>query len=269
MGRMNPFDLSGRVVLLTGAAGHLGHAMGRAILEAGGELVMVGRREDALAKLKDSFPAPLRAHCHVLARDVTHANTPAFLKREIDKRFGRLHGIVNNAYAGTAGTLEAVRAEDFAKATAYNLIAPFTLVQAFAPLLEATAKREKSSVSVVNVASMYGIVSPDPSIYGDSGKNNPAHYGATKAGMIQLTRYLACHLGSCEIRVNSVSPGPFPDPATDSGIPRFHDKLARKVPMGRIGKPHEVAGPVVFLLSEAASYVNGADLRIDGGWTAW
>jgi NAD(P)-dependent dehydrogenase (short-subunit alcohol dehydrogenase family) len=200
---------------------------------------------------------------------VTHEDTPRFLRDEIQKRFGRLHGVVNNAYAGTTGTLDAVRAEDFAKATAYNLVAPFTLVQALAPVLEATAKREKCSVSVVNVASMYGVVSPDPSIYGDSGKNNPAHYGATKAGMIQLSRYLACHLGHAGIRVNSVSPGPFPDPAVDSGIPQFLEKLALKVPLRRIGKPEEVAGPVVFLLSEAASYVNGADLAIDGGWTAW
>jgi NAD(P)-dependent dehydrogenase (short-subunit alcohol dehydrogenase family) len=116
---------------------------------------------------------------------------------------------------------------------------------------------------------MYGVVSPDPSIYGDSGKNNPAHYGATKAGMIQLTRYLACNLSPGRIRVNSVSPGPFPDTEVDPGIPQFYEKLAAKVPMGRTGRPQEAAAPVVFLLSEAASYVNGANLPVDGGWTAW
>jgi NAD(P)-dependent dehydrogenase (short-subunit alcohol dehydrogenase family) len=116
---------------------------------------------------------------------------------------------------------------------------------------------------------MYGMVSPDPSIYRDSGKNNPAHYGATKAGMIQLTRYLACHLSPGRVRVNCVSPGPFPDTDVDPGIPEFYDKLAAKVPMGRSGNPEEAAGPVVFLLSEAASYVNGANLAVDGGWTAW
>jgi len=266
---MQTFDLTTRVVLLTGAAGYLGREMSRAILAAGAELVMIGREERSLLAQKELFPPELRGRCHTLACDVTHADTPAYLKAQIEKRFGRLHGLVNNAYAGKVGPLDAIDGGDFLAACTYNVAAPFALVMAFAPLLEATAARERISASVVNVASIYGSVSPDPSIYGDSGKNNPAHYGASKAGMIQLTRYLACHLGPAGIRVNSISPGPFPDTAVDPGIPEFHDKLARKVPMGRVGKPGEIAGPVVFLLSEAASYVNGADLPVDGGWQAW
>ena len=185
------------------------------------------------------------------------------------KRYGRLHGLVNNAYAGKVGAPQAISREDFLEACTYNLVAPFELAKALVPLLEQGAVRDGGTSAVVNVASMYGVVSPDPSVYGDSGKNNPAHYGATKAGMIQLTRYLACHLSPGRIRVNSVSPGPFPDKTVDPGIPGFYEKLAARVPMGRCGEPEEAAGPVVFLLSQAASYVNGADLAIDGGWTAW
>jgi len=87
--------------------------------------------------------------------------------------------------------------------------------------------------------------------------------------MIQMTRYLACHLGQHGVRVNSIAPGPFLNPELDPGIPGFCDQVTMKVPMGRIGKPEEVAGPVVFLLSDAAAYINGANLPIDGGWTAW
>jgi NAD(P)-dependent dehydrogenase (short-subunit alcohol dehydrogenase family) len=266
---MGIFDLTGRVVLLTGAAGYLGSAMAHAILDAGAELVMTGRRESALSTQRDLLSPELRERCHISVCDVTHADTPAHLKSLIEKRFGWLHGIVNNAYAGKVGTLDTIDAEDFMTACTYNIVAPFALVKALAPLLEVTAKKNRTTVSVVNVASMYGIVSPDPSIYADSGLNNPVHYAASKGGMIQLSRYLACHLGQAGIRVNSISPGPFPNPDVDSGIPEFYKKLAGKVPMGRVGKPEEVAGPVVFLLSNAASYVNGANLSIDGGWTAW
>jgi gluconate 5-dehydrogenase len=116
---------------------------------------------------------------------------------------------------------------------------------------------------------MYGIVSPDPSIYSDSGKNNPIHYGASKAGMIQMSKYLACHYGSENIRVNSISPGAFPNTDIDSGIPRFIENLESKIPLHRVGEPAEIGGPVVFLLSDASSYVNGANIPVDGGWTAW
>jgi NAD(P)-dependent dehydrogenase (short-subunit alcohol dehydrogenase family) len=266
---MNACDLTGRVVLLTGAAGRLGSAMSQAILEAGAELVMVGRREAALAAGRERLPAQLRPRCHAVACDVTQPEAPARLEGEVRARFGRLHGLVNNAYAGKVGAPQAISREDFLQACTYNLVAPFELAKALAPLLEQSAAHDGGTSSVVNVASMYGMVSPDPSIYGDSGRNNPAHYGATKAGMIQLTRYLACHLAPGRIRVNSVSPGPFPDTDADPGIPQFYEKLAAKVPMGRTGRPQEAAMPVVFLLSEAASYVNGANLPVDGGWTAW
>jgi NAD(P)-dependent dehydrogenase (short-subunit alcohol dehydrogenase family) len=266
---MTPFDLTERVVLVTGAAGRLGRAMSRAIAEAGAELVMVGRREAELAAERERMPEAMRAHCHVVACDVTKADAGTRIESEVRKRYGCLHGLVNNAYAGKVGVPEVISRDDFLDACNYNLIAPFELVKSLIPLLEQGAVRHGGTSSVVNIASMYGTVSPDPSLYGDSGLNNPAHYGATKAGMIQLSRYLATHLSRRGIRVNSISPGPFPDTEVDPGIPGFREKLALKVPMGRIGSPEEVAGPVVFLLSDAASYINGANLPVDGGWTAW
>jgi NAD(P)-dependent dehydrogenase (short-subunit alcohol dehydrogenase family) len=176
---------------------------------------------------------------------------------------------VNNAYFGRVGDLPAIEAEDFLLASQLNMIAPFLLVRELMPQLEKGAAQVPGGASVVNIGSMYGSVSPDPSVYSDSRVNNPIHYGASKAGLIQLTRYLACHLGSRGIRANSVSPGPFPREAADSSGQEFLGRLSKKVPMGRIGRAEEVAGPVVFLLSAEASYVNGIDLAVDGGWTAW
>jgi NAD(P)-dependent dehydrogenase (short-subunit alcohol dehydrogenase family) len=116
---------------------------------------------------------------------------------------------------------------------------------------------------------MYGMVSPDPRIYGNSGQNNPPFYGAAKGALLQLTRYAACHLASHKIRVNAISPGPFPAGNLQESNPAFYKELCNKNPMNRIGHPDELAGAILFLASDAASFVTGINLPVDGGWTAW
>jgi NAD(P)-dependent dehydrogenase (short-subunit alcohol dehydrogenase family) len=188
---------------------------------------------------------------------------------QVANRIDKLDGIVNCAHSGRIGTVETARDEDFDSACRQNLTGPFAIVQAALPLLREAGRRLVGGASVVNVASMYGRVSPDPRIYGTSGKNSPPYYGSAKAGLIQLTRYLAIHLGPDRIRVNSVSPGPFPPSSIAQTNPEFHTRLCEKTPLGRIGVADELVGPVLFLLSDAASFVTGADLAVDGGWTAW
>ncbi len=260
-------DLHGHTVLLTGASGHLGSSMSKTILEAGANLIISGRKLATLRDLREQFDEVLRERCLIVEGDIASAEGVVSLSLAIASRFESIHGIVNNAYHGRVGNLETIGADDFALASQLNMVAPFLLVRELLPQLEKGAQQAPGGASIVNIASMYGMVSPDPSIYGDSGLNNPVHYGATKGGLIQLTRYLACHLGSRGIRVNCVSPGPFPRVSPDAST--FTKKLASKVPLGRVGQPKELAGPVVFLLSDAASYVNGANLVVDGGWTAW
>lgn len=143
-----------------------------------------------------------------------------------------------------------------------TLTSPFLLIQGLLPYMN-------EGSSIVNIASMYGMVSPDPRIYGDSGQNSPVYYGAGKAGLIQMTKYLACHLADRNIRVNAISPGAFPNFSKEHVGGDFHKNLENKIPVSRIGKPEDLNGAIHFLLSDSSSYVNGANIPVDGGWTAW
>jgi NAD(P)-dependent dehydrogenase (short-subunit alcohol dehydrogenase family) len=262
------FELRGKVALLTGATGHLGKSMAQALATAGAHVVLNARHRDAL----ESLSADLNSHggsSSTACFDVTDAPTSEAQIGKIAETYGHLDVLVNNANTGRPGTFESATAEDFDTAYRVNVVAAFQLLQLSLPLLKRSAERTTAGASVINIASMYGTVSPDPSIYGVSGANNPPYYGAAKSGLIQLTRYAACHLARYRIRVNCISPGPFPSSHFLERDPEFATRLAAKVPLGRIGNPEELQGPLLFLASDASSYVTGANLAVDGGWTAW
>jgi NAD(P)-dependent dehydrogenase (short-subunit alcohol dehydrogenase family) len=261
-------QIAEHVIWLTGATGHLGQAIAETLATAGAHLVLSGRRSDKVDDLGERI-ASLGSGVTVLPFDIESAEQRELASTNIVDRLGRLDGIVNNAYAGRPGTIESTTVEDFERACAFNLSAPFHLVQLALPLLKAAGQRNAGGAAVVNIASMYGMVSPDPTIYGTSGSDNPPYYGSTKAGMIQLTRHLACHLAPWNIRVNAISPGAFPPPSIRNDKPEFYAELCSKAPMSRIGTAPEVAGPVLFLLSPAAAFITGVNLPVDGGWTAW
>lgn len=265
---MDKFLLENRVILLTGAAGYLGSAMAKGMVDAGAIVLLAGRTKEKLDKLKDEIV--LTGGCaQSLVFDIGDTTSHANVISEIQEEYGRLDGIVNNAYSGRVGSIENIEVRDFTLACEQNLSGPFHLIQQSLNILQQTAEINEGGASIVNIASMYGKVSPDHRIYGESRQNNPVHYGSTKAGMIQMTRYLACHLGDRKIRVNSISPGAFPRPEIKESAPEFLAQLEQKVPMGRIGLADEIIGPLLFLLSASSSYVTGTDLVVDGGWTAW
>jgi NAD(P)-dependent dehydrogenase (short-subunit alcohol dehydrogenase family) len=264
---LRQFRLDGRVAFLSGATGHLGRLMADALAGAGAHVVLNARGGDKL----DALCTELRSRGRKVSAacfDVTDEAAVLQNIALIGERHGRLDIIVNNASNGRAGTIESTALADFEQAYRVNVMAAFQMIQAAVPLLRESAKSTAGS-SVVNVASMYGSVSPNPSIYGTSGANNPPSYGAAKAALIQLTRYAACHLAGDGIRVNCISPGPFPAAVYLEKDPAFHERLKEKVPMRRTGEPRELCGPLLFLASDASSYVTGVDLAVDGGWTAW
>jgi NAD(P)-dependent dehydrogenase (short-subunit alcohol dehydrogenase family) len=260
---MKSFELNGRVVLITGAAGHLGKAICLQLAGAGAHVLVHGRSLEKLSALAETVRNRIGGKATTILGDVTNQEDLEKIVEVISRDFGRLDGLVNNAYSGAVGTIDTATIDQMRESLEMNLVSPFQLTQKLLPMM-----RKSNAPSIVNVASMYGMLSPDRRIYGESGFNSPPFYGAGKAGLIQLTRYLACHLATEKIRVNAISPGPFPPQSIKVNAPEFHDKLADKVPMERIGVADEVGGAVQFLLSDAASYITGVNIPIDGGWTA-
>jgi len=262
------FALRGDTALITGATGHLGREIATTLAAAGAHVLLNSRS----AQHAEELAAALRGkglQATAAPFDVADAGAIAAAVAQLRERFERIDVLVNNAYTGRPATIETSHFEDFQNAFAVAVAGPFTLLKELLPLLDASGACRRGGASVINIASMYGHVSPDPAIYGSSGQNSAAFYGAAKGGLIQLGRYLAVHLAPRNIRVNTISPGPFPTPATVAKSPQFIAKLQQKNPLGRIGEAGELGGPVLFLASAASAYVTGVNLPVDGGWTCW
>ena len=255
-------DLTGKVAIVTGAAGWLGSAMSRALAEAGATLVVTSREE---AKAQE-FAATLPGSGHMglaLSQEDTD-QIPAFVAQVVD-RLGRVDVLVNNAYGTTAPTIDNATAEDFDRAYHAGVTAYFLLARAVADHL----RSRNAPGSIINIASMYGVVASYPDAYTDLPVNSPPNYHGLKGGLIHLTRHLAVYWAKDRVRVNAISPGAFPSPRVRGSQPEFIERLNGKVPMGRMGEPEELKGLVVLLASDAGNYITGQNILVDGGWTAW
>jgi NAD(P)-dependent dehydrogenase (short-subunit alcohol dehydrogenase family) len=256
------FNLQGKVALLTGAAGWLGSVMSRALAEAGAMLAVTSRSGERAAE----FAATLPGGGHIgLEFDQGDAGSIPGLVHEVVERLGRIDILVNNAYGGTAPSIESATAEDFDRAYHTGVTAYFLLAREVADHLRSRG----APGSIINIASMYGVVASYPDAYTGLPVNSPPNYHGLKGGLVHLTRHLAVYWAKDNIRVNAISPGPFPTDKTQERLPEFIQRLDQKVPMGRMGRPEELKGLVVLLASEAGSYITGQNILVDGGWTAW
>ena len=253
--------LAGRTLWVVGGAGHLGSAVVAALDAAGARVVcadLPGRAEALIAErgLTSTAAWPL---------DLTRVDAlPAEVERAA-ARHGEPDGMVLLAFASSAGqTLESLPLEEFQRTLDRGLVPAFALSR-----LVADRMRARGAGSVVFFASMYGQVAPDPRIYPAPLTPNPIDYGASKAALLQLCRYLAVHYGPSGVRFNCVTPGPFPNPSVQEANPEFVRNLAARTALGRIGRNEEIVGPTLFLLSDDSSYVTGHSLVVDGGWTTW
>ena len=261
------FSMHGRTVVFTGGCGNLGRVMVRALLEYGANV--------AVPSTTDRFDAAYDGYRQdgklvFLQADLRSAEETRVAFTEAERRFGKIDVLVNcAAYGGGAGgkscefRLDRIPDETWLEGVDGTLNVVFRCTREILPFFE----RNGGGV-IVNIGSMYGMIAPDFDIYGDSIPWNPPTYGAGKAGVLQFTRYCASALARRNIRVNSLTPGPFPNitPGTDMD---FIARLSTKTMLRRTGRPEELCGALLLLCSEASSYMTGCNIVVDGGMTQW
>jgi NAD(P)-dependent dehydrogenase (short-subunit alcohol dehydrogenase family) len=252
------FNLDGRVCVVTGGAGLYGRWIAEGLAEHGATVVLGARDVDACEAVVEQLSAQgLRAWAHRLDL-AQEASVRAFCDALAD-RYGKVDVLVNNAVARAGGDFFATDPADFAETHRVNGAGLFLITQ-----LCAQEMVRRGSGSIVNIASIYGNVGPDFTVYGDSGMTTPVPYAFDKGGMLAFTRYLATYLGRHGVRANAISPG-----GLHSGQdPAFVAAYEERTPLRRMAGPQDIKGPVVFLASDASAYVTGTNLAVDGGWTA-
>jgi 2-deoxy-D-gluconate 3-dehydrogenase len=266
------FDLSGKVAVVTGSAGLLGSGFCRTLAEAGAAVVLADNNTEANEVLAGSLVKD-KFNAIAVTTDIADPDSVKSLVTETLKRYKRLDILVNSAALDPkfdpdhedehTSRFENYALEDWNQALNVNLTGMFLVTQAAVhPMLD-----QESGV-IVNICSTYGLVAPDQRIYQREGQGDtfkPVYYSVTKAGVLGFTRYLAGYYAGKNIRVNALTPG---------GVYNEHDevfveKYAARTMLGRMAERSEMNSALLFLASEASSYMTGANLVVDGGWTAW
>ena len=254
-------NLSGRVALITGGTGYLGRSFSRALAEAGASVVVASREQERAEAAAANLPAAGEAVHHGVTIDQTDPQSiEEGFRRAVDAA-GRVDVLVNNGLAGCTSDLTDCTFEEFLQHQS-NTAGYFTLAR----LLRDHVVQRGAPGSIINLGSMYGQVASYPDAYEGVCMASPVSYHAHKGGVIHMTRHLAAYYARDNVRVNCLSPGPFPK---DSAPQEMVARLTEKSPMKRMGKPHELKVALLLLASDAGSYMTGQNLTIDGGWTAW
>lgn len=257
------FSLNGRSVLVVGGAGYLGTPVCQ-LLKAQGADVIIADRDAARLELAHEAISAAEGNGAVSTLPIDMADEASILAcvEAASAMPGTFSGLIAATAFNSGKSFDALDAATFDLANRINLTGTFLLARA-------AAAQMAPGGAMVLYSSMYGVVSPDPKNYPDGMVPNAIEYGAGKAGLNQMVRYMAGHYGSRNIRVNALYPGPFPHAAVQQEHPKFIANLEAETMLGRVGRQHETAGAAVFLISDAASYITGQVLGVDGGWTAW
>ena len=240
------FRLDGKAALVTGASGGIGAAVARSLHAQGAAVVLSGTRRDAL----DALAAELGDRAHVCPADLSDPAAPDALAAAAEQAAGPLAILVNNAGLTRDRLALRMQDEDWAAVLDVDLTAPFRLVRA---VLRGMLRRRAGRI--VNISS----------IVGATGNPGQANYAAAKAGLVGMTKALAQEVASRGVTVNAVAPGFVVTPMTDALGEAQRTKLADAIPLGRLGRPDDIAAAVVYLASDEAGWVTGATLHVNGG----
>ena len=255
------FDMTGKICVVMGGIGYLGSECVKALKDFGATVVSADLRLE-----EDRWENAAHVADLYLACDVSSTESIRQTFQTVANRYGRIDVLVNSASYG-AGFGKGSQLEYMDDDVFYKGV-DGTVGVVFRTMREVTPHMKAHGGSIINFGSMYGIVAPDLRIYGDNPQKQPPNYGAGKGGVDQITRYAASALSEYGIRVNAVTPGPFPHPTNQTDV-EFNKKLENKTMMGRFGQNYEIAGPVLLLASDASSFMTGSNICVDGGWTAW
>jgi 3-oxoacyl-[acyl-carrier protein] reductase len=249
------FNLKNKVVLVTGACGQLGSEICNAF--TGVESIVIGVDLSIESKKIDGVD--------YYELDLTNKEEKLKTYRDIIKKYGVIDVLVNNAGVSTFEDFEQRTEDAFDWVVNVNLKGVFFDIQTYVNLFDEYGGQQGS---IINIGSTFGVVSPDFRNYTDLPRKNSEVYGATKAGVIQMTKYFSTHLADRNIRVNCVSPGGILNPDNPQGED-FQKNYNYRTPMKRMARTEEMAGAILYLAGDSASYTTGQNIVIDGGFTAW
>ncbi|MDH3469334.1 MAG: SDR family oxidoreductase [Gammaproteobacteria bacterium] len=257
-------SLNGRAALVIGGAGYLGSQISDALAELGADIIVASRDLAKCQRFIDELNERFPGNHSAFEVDITDPESVKALFDNVSEAADQgLDILVNSGWSGRKNTFESINEEDWNMDIEVSLNGVFRTIKAAVPLLE------KRRGVILSVTSMYGLVAPDYRLYDSEKLANPPSYGAAKAAVLQLTRYLASFLAPKGIRANCMSPGPFPFQQTQEENPEFTARLCAKNPLDRVGIPHEVKGAAALLCTDASSYITGQNISVDGGWTSW
>lgn len=252
-------DLTEKVILITGGYGYLGSAIAENMLAHGGSVIVLGRNKE---KFIDAFQENKSDNLYFEQADISELSSIKSAFSKCEAKFGKIDVLINNAFYLSGNSPTEMTDYDFMHGLEGTLSTVHMCTREIIKIF-----KKQGYGNIINLASMYGMVAPEFSVYDESPHyTNPPHYGAAKAGVIQLTKYYASYLGKEKIRVNSVAPGPFPSEKVQKDK-TFIKNLSEKTCLNRIGKPEELGGIFTFLCSDASSYITGQNFAVDGGWT--